>query len=146
MLIIQLVSLGKSLPASCHLLLSHLDNRILHKELMPGVVVPPSFRGTTNPAWQYPAAQFIHAAAALPVIRAVDDASQAEDAVHPAHRNPEALTQPGDRHQAHWHILEDIPVSQRTRRLDAVGTRLVVEGHRANSQRTRFFEVTLREY
>ena len=59
---------------------------------------------------------------------AVDDARQADNGIHAAHRDTVAFSQRGHRHQTHGNILEDITVIQGRRGFDAIIARLIVDG------------------
>src|SRR5574340_1295318 len=72
-------------------------------------------------------AEFGHGSAAAPVVGAVDDAGQANDAVHAVGRYAVALTQAGDGHQTHGNLLENVAVIQRGGGFDAVIPGLVVD-------------------
>src|SRR5512138_681891 len=73
-------------------------------------------------------AQLFDSPPAPPVIGAMDDTGDLDHALHAAHGNAIALSQRGNRDQAHRYVLENITVIQCGRRFDAVVTRLIMDG------------------
>lgn len=98
---------GQAPPIASPLPLHHVPRHLVHAQLLD--------------------AQFVQRAPAPPVVGAVDDAGQADDAVHPPHPHAVPLPQRGDRHQAHRHILRDVALVQRGRSLDTTIAGLVVD-------------------